>query len=96
MKKIEINYGSVCQSRKGRPVAFVSINGHTIKRNSRTGSKDAPIRIARSQSDKRPVYASEIDIVGPSQLLYSPGDPIMRCGARLVLVAAYDDVRVIK
>lgn len=81
--------------KKGR-LAYVSINGKVIRKNAVTGSKDPPIRVARSQSDKKPRYAREIAIVGPSQLLYSPDEPIMRCGARLVLVAAFDDVRIMR
>jgi hypothetical protein len=38
------------------------------------------------------VYASAIKIVGPAELVYSPGCSIMRCGARLVLKCA--DVKV--
>lgn len=71
---------------------FVSINGQTVRKNAVTGSRDAPIRIARSPSDQKPVYASEIEIVGPAKLVYNPDSPIMRCGARLVIQCA--DVRV--
>lgn len=73
---------------------YVSINGHTIRKNAVTGSRDAPIRIARTPSDQKPVYAHEIDIVGPSRLVYSPDKPIMRCGARLVLECT--DVKVVR
>ena len=65
---------------------YVSINGHTIRKNAVTGSRDMPIRIARSRSDQKPVYADRIKIIGPAELVYSPDKPIMRCGARLVLV----------
>lgn len=77
-------------------LAYVSINGQTIRKNAVTGSKDAPIRIACSRSDPKPRYAKQIQINGPSQLLYSPDTPIMRCGARLVLTAAYDDIKVLR
>lgn len=92
MKKIAITYGSVFQSRRKRPVAFISINSQRIRRNIKSRKKEPVIRIAKSQSDSKPLYANKINIVGPSQLLYSPDEPIMRCGARMVLVAAYDDV----
>jgi hypothetical protein len=71
---------------------FVSINGCTIRRNARHGERNPPIRIARSRSDQKPRYAHEIRIVGKSKLVYSPDKPILRCGARLVLIA--DDVKV--
>ena len=93
VKKVDITYGSVSQSKSGRRVGYISINSHTIRRNAQTGSNDPPIRIARSQSDKKPVYASSVTITGPSRLLYSPDAPIMGCGARLVLVASYSDIK---
>ena len=79
-----------------RKVAYISINGQTIRKNAVTGSKDAPIRIGKSPSDQHPRYAHEIAIDGPSKLIYSPTKPIVRCGARLVLTAAYDDVRIVR
>lgn len=94
MKKITITRGSKALNSRNAPVAFISINGQTIRKNAVTGSKDPPIRIGRSQSDSKPVYAHAIDILGPSQLIYSPEEPIIRCGARLALIAAYDDVRI--
>ena len=77
-----------------RSEVFISINGHTIRRNAVNGTDEPPIRIARSRSDKKPRYAREITIAGPSRLIYSPAKPIMSCGARLVLVAG--DVKVVR
>lgn len=93
MKKINISRGKGAEKTA---IAYISINGSTIRKNAVTGSRDAPIRIGKSQSDSKPVYAHEITIVGPSQLIYSPDEPIIRCGARLALVAAYDDVRIVR
>jgi hypothetical protein len=73
---------------------YVSINGQTIRHNAITGERKAPIRIARSRSDAKPKYAHEIRIEGRARLVYQPSKPIMRCGARLVLIA--DDVTVIR
>jgi len=66
---------------------YVSINGHVIRGNAKNGTKFPPIRIARSRSDKKPVYASEIEILGSSRLIYDPGKRILACGARLVIEA---------
>ena len=66
---------------------YVSINGNTIRKRG-----DKPIRIAKSPSDQKPVYANEVVIVGPARLVYDPDNAIMRCGARVVLVC--DDVSV--
>ncbi len=76
--------------------AHVSINGHTIRRNATKGTDDPPIRIAISPNDKKPIYASEIAINGPSKLIYHPHDPIMKCGARLILMADYDAVEIVR
>jgi hypothetical protein len=70
-------------------VKFVSINGHTIRKRG-----DQPIRIAKSRSDQKPVYANEVEIVGPARLVYDRDNSIMRCGARLVLECA--DVKVVR
>ena len=67
---------------------YVSINGHTIRHNAVAGTADAPIRIARTRSDAKPTYASEIEIIGPARLVYNPARRIMHCGARLVLECA--------
>lgn len=76
--------------------AFITINGHTIRKNVTSKIKDAPIRIARSKQDKKPRYAHEVMINGPSQLIYSSDKPIIGCGARLVLLALDGDVRVVR
>lgn len=102
MRKIEFTTRSTGDRRrriavKNAPgMAYVSINGHTIRKNAVNGTKEPPIRIARSQRDKHPRYASEVAITGPSKLLYSPSEPLLGCGARLVLVASVDDVKVVR
>jgi hypothetical protein len=75
--------------------AFISINSQAIRRNIKSKKKEPVIRIARSRSDSKPIYASKINISGPSELIYSPTESIMRCGARMVLVANYDDVKIV-
>ncbi len=68
---------------------YVSINGNVIRRRG-----DRPIRIARTPSDAKPIYANEIELIGPSRLRYDPERRIMRCGARLIIECA--DVNVIR
>lgn len=74
---------------------YVSINGHIIRKNAKHGTNIAPIRIAKSRSDKKPQYAHEITITGASRLLYSPDKPILSCGARLVIEASMGTVQVV-
>jgi hypothetical protein len=73
---------------------YVSINGLTIRRNAIMRTDEPPIRIAKTPSDAKPIYASEIEIVGPARLVYDSRNKIMRCGARMVLICK--DVKVIK
>lgn len=73
---------------------YVSINGHTIRSNARTGAAVPPIRIAKSRSDAKPTYANEVEILGPATLVYDPGKALMRCGARMVLQCR--DVKVLR
>ncbi len=73
---------------------FVSINAHTIRANAKNGTDDPPIRIARTKSDSKPTYAREIEIIGPAKLVYEADKPLIRCGARMVLVAK--DVKVLR
>lgn len=73
---------------------YISINAHTIRRNAVAGEAAPPIRIARTRSDAKPVYASEVEIIGPAKLVYDPCKAMLRCGARMVLQCA--DAKVIR
>lgn len=75
--------------------AYISINSHVIRANAKRGTDDPPIRIARGKSGK-PSYAREIRIMGPSRLIYNASNPLLKCGARMVLEAEPDDVQVIR
>jgi hypothetical protein len=43
----------------------------------------------------RPTYAHEVEILGPSKVIYSAHEPILPCGARLV-IATEAEVRVVR
>ena len=73
---------------------YVSVNAHTIRANAKHGTNKAPIRIARTKSDKNPVYAKEVALSGDVKMLYTPDGAILSCGARLVIQA--DKVVIIK
>ncbi len=57
---------------------YVSINGDTLRRNTRNGTNNPPIRIAKSKSDTNPVYAHEIRIKGNAELVYRHDKPMRR------------------
>ena len=57
----------------------VHVNQHAIARNRKTGSRDPVITIKTSRSN---TYAHEVEIKGPSKVVYSPDKPL-DCGARV-------------
>lgn len=74
-------------------LAYISVNKQTVARNSRTGSKDAAIAVRFGKSGKA-IYTNSVSIDGPSRLVSDPAKPILRCGARLVLIAPAASVRL--
>lgn len=75
---------------------YISINSNVIRGNAKHGTVDPPIRIARGHNDKHPRYANEVNILGPSKLIYSPTCEIMSCGARLVLETEAGCVEIVR
>lgn len=73
---------------------YISINAHLIRRNAVAGTRDAPIRVATGKNDRKPIYARGVIIDGPSELVYQPDSPLLKCGARLVLIAKAKHVTV--
>ena len=67
------------------PDIYVSINKHIIAKNARHGTKEPPISIRKTKSGKAK-YVQSVKISGPCELIYSPDKPILKCGARLVLI----------
>jgi hypothetical protein len=75
---------------------YVSINAGVIRLNAIQGTDLPPIRVARTKSDQKPRYASEIEITGKCRLTYSPKKPILKCGARMVLEAPDGSVKILR
>lgn len=78
---------------------FVTINKHVIAANIRDPDPKPPIRVAHRRSGTADEYCSHLAILDRegnqvAELVYSPHEPIMGCGARLVLKVD-TDVRVI-
>ncbi len=57
----------------------IHINMHVIRRNHKTGEREPVITCKTSKSND---YAHEIEILGPSKIIYSPDKPLS-CGARV-------------
>ena len=75
---------------------YIHINMHHIRHNRKPENKyDQIPPITIKQGKHRKVdEAFEIDILGDSKLVYDPFEPILSCGARLVLIC--DDYEKVK
>ncbi len=63
---------------------WITINRHTINRNTKYGKREPPIRVSRGKYGK-PRYCRSAKIEGPSTLVYDPHNKILPCGARLAI-----------
>ena len=57
----------------------IHINRHKIRSNKKNGTKEPVITVKTSKSNN---YAHEVEIQGPSKVIYSPDKPLS-CGARV-------------
>ena len=57
----------------------IHVNMLVIRRNQKTGEREPTITV---KTYKTNTYAHEVDILGPSKVIYSPDKPLS-CGARL-------------
>ncbi len=63
---------------------YINVNKHIIGANARQGTDNPPVRISKGKSGK-PVYCHEAELPPGSKIIYSSQDPILKCGARLVI-----------
>jgi hypothetical protein len=57
----------------------IHINQHKIRSNKKNNTKEPVITVKTSKSNN---YAHEVEIQGPSKVIYSPDKPLP-CGARV-------------
>ena len=57
----------------------IHVNRHLIRNNNQTGERNPVITVKTSKSNQ---YAHEVQIDGPSKVIYSPDKPLS-CGARV-------------
>lgn len=65
---------------------YTHINRGVIDANRKNGRNDPPITIKRGKRGK-PITAHEVGLPVGARMIYSPHDPILPCGARLVVVS---------
>jgi len=58
---------------------IIHVNQHVIKSNAKTGASD-PVLTVKTYKENR--YAHEVNIKGPSRIVYSPDKPLS-CGAKV-------------
>ena len=58
---------------------IIHVNQHVIKRNRLTGERDPTLTVKTYKSN---TYAHEVEIDGPSRVVYSPDNPLS-CGAHV-------------
>jgi len=58
---------------------IIHVNQHVIKRNSKLGENNPVLTVKTYNSN---TYAHEVNIQGPSRVVYSPNKPLS-CGARV-------------
>lgn len=57
----------------------IHVNQHVIKRNAKTGEGEPVLTVKQGRKN---TYAHEVEILGPSKVVYSPEKPLS-CGARV-------------
>lgn len=70
---------------------IVHVNQHNVRSNATKGT-DLPVLTVKTYRSNR--YAYEVNIKGPSKLVYSPDKPLS-CGAR-VWLETQDEVEVVR
>lgn len=72
---------------------YTHVNRGQIDSNRKNGTDKPPVKFQRGRYGK-PTYAHEVDIPGPSRVIYSPHEPILPCGARLVIASEVEPIVV--
>jgi hypothetical protein len=70
---------------------IIHVNQHVIKANRKNGVED-PVLTVKTYKENR--YAHEVEILGPSKIVYSPDKPLS-CGAH-VWIETQGEVTIIK
>lgn len=70
---------------------IVHVNQHVIKSNRKEGKSDPVLTVKTYKSND---YAHEVEILGPSRVIYSPDAPLS-CGAH-VWIETQCEVRIVR
>jgi hypothetical protein len=61
------------------PLTRIHVNQHVIRRNAKAGTAEPVLTVKRGRTN---TYATAVEILGPSRVVYSPCKPLA-CGARV-------------
>lgn len=64
---------------------YTHVNRNTINSNTKNGTSLPAVRI--QEDEKPPVYCFECELPAGSRMVYSPHEPLRKCGARLVITS---------
>ena len=70
---------------------IIHVNQHVIKANRKNGVNNPVLTVKTYKENK---YAHNVEISGPSKIIYSPDKPLS-CGAH-VWIETYNEVTIIK
>jgi hypothetical protein len=70
---------------------IIHVNQHVVKANRKNGTNDPVLTVKTYKENK---YAHEVEIIGPSKVVYSPNKPL-NCGAH-VWIETHSKVTLIK
>ena len=72
---------------------YIHVNQQVIRQNKKYDKNDPVITI---KEGKKNTYCHEVEILGPSRMIYSGnGKPVLPCGARVV-IATDADIKIVK
>ena len=69
---------------------IIHVNQHVIRRNSKKGEDEPCLTVKTYKSN---TYAHEVEIDGPSRIVYSPDKPLS-CGAK-VWIETTSEVKIV-
>jgi len=72
---------------------YIHVNQHVIRANKKHNKNDPVITV---KSGKNNTYCHEVEILGPSKVVYGGNDkPLLNCGARVV-IETESEVNILK
>jgi hypothetical protein len=73
---------------------FIHVNRNRIASNAKHKRNEPVVRFHTGRHG-RPTCAHEVEILGPSRVIYSAHEPLLPCGTRLV-IATEAEVRIVR